>query len=242
MRSFALAFIATFQSATNFVSSLYTAKYENQSLRELNYRLMEEVMQLRRSRFEIAELRHMIGMKENAVYQLIPADVVGKSVTLIQNTLTLNVGTNDSVKTNMPVVSEDGLVGKVITTSSNYCIVQLAINRDFRATAKDQRSRVDGIISWNDGDHLLFKNVWKTADVMAGDTIVSSEYSNSFPPNLLIGTVTSIGPDQSGIFSKIEVKPSVSFLSLERAFVIRYQGNAEREYLETQFGIREHAK
>lgn len=235
LRTFALAFIGTFQSATVFFSSLYTARYENESLRELNYRLMEEVMQLRRNRFENAELRKMIGLKEISIHQLVPADIIGKSVTLLRNTITLNVGFGDSVRNTMPVISEHGIVGRIISTSAHFSIAQLAINRDFRVTAKDQRSRVDGIIGWNDGDNLLFRNVGKTADVLVGDTIITSEFSNTFPPNILVGTVTSIGPDPSGLFSKIEIKPGVHFLSLERVFVIRYEGNAERELLEKSF-------
>ncbi len=135
LRSYALAFIATFQSATSFISSFYSARYENESLRELNYRLMEEVMQLRRNRFENAELRRMIGLKEQSTYQLGPADIIGKSVALLRNTVSLNVGENDSVHVNMPVICEQGIVGKVIATSPHYSIAQLAINSDVRVTA-----------------------------------------------------------------------------------------------------------
>lgn len=242
LRSFSVAFIATFQSATSFFSSLYTARHENASLRELNYRLMEEVMQLRRNRFENAELRELIGFRTASVYQLVPADIIGKSVTLLRNTITLNVGENDSVQVNAPVICADGIVGRIVTTSRHFSIAQLAINRDFRVSAKAARSRVDGIIGWDTGEHLLFRNVYKTADVLVGDTIITSEYSNTFPANILVGTVTSIGPDASGMFSRIEIKPSVSFLTVERVFVVRYQSDQERVTLESEYHEKEKAR
>jgi len=232
LRTAALSFIATFQSATSWLSGLFTAQYENASLRELNYRLMEEVMQLRRNRNENAELRGMLEMRERSRYRLIPADVINKAVTLIHNTITLDAGTHEGIEPRMPVITEEGLVGKVIAASEHYAIVQMAINRDFRVTARVLRSRIDGIVSWNDGDHLLLKNIWKTADVLVGDTVVTSEYSNAFPPDIPIGAVASIGPDPSGMFSKIQVRPFVSFLTVGRVFVIRAAPVAERDSLE----------
>ncbi len=235
LRTGALSFIATFQSATGWLSGLFTAQYENESLRELNYRLMEEVMQLRKNRNENAELRRMLAMRERARYPLVAADVINKAVTLIHNTITLNAGARDGIAPAMPVITEEGLVGRVIAASEHYAIVQMAINRDFRVTARVLRSRIDGIISWNDGDKLLLRNIWKTADVLVGDTIVTSEYSNAFPPDIPIGTVTAIGPDPSGMFSKIQVKSFVSFFTIERVFVIRSPRVAERDSLEQRF-------
>lgn len=242
LRTYGISFIAIFQSATDWFSSLFTARAENASLRELNYQLMEEVMQLRRNRFENSELRQMLGLKQVSLLRLVPAEVLGKSVTLLHNTITLNVGTNDGVAVRMPVINEDGLVGRIIAASNSFSIAQLAINRDFRATARVQRSRIDGIIAWNNGDKLLLKNIWKTADIAVGDTIITSEVSNSFPPNVKIGTVSSIGPDPSGMFSRIEVQPSVAFQTIERVFIVTYVPNEERAKLEQSQHRREEVR
>jgi len=75
----------------------------------------------------------------------------------------------------------------------------MIVNVDFRASTKIQRSRVDGIIAW-DGKTLLLKNVAKTQDVREGDAIITSEYSNAFPPGIKVGIVSSISEIPNSLF------------------------------------------
>lgn len=232
LRSVAISLFASVQASTNLFSSSFSTRYENESLRDVNMGLMEEVMQLRRLRLENAELRRMLDFDARSSSPLLAAEVVGRTYTLGQSTLTINRGSDDSVQVNMPVITERGLVGKVIGTSAGYAVVQLAVNREFRASAKVQRSRVDGIIAWNDGISLQMQNIWKTADVVVGDTIVTSELSNTYPPEIPIGIIASIGPGEGGLFSHVAVTPSVDFTVIERVFVVRYMRDIERETLE----------
>lgn len=232
LRSVAISLFASVQASTNFFASSFSTRYENESLRDVNMGLMEEVMQLRRLRLENAELRRMLAFDARSSSPLLAAEVVGRTFTLGQATITINRGEDDSVHVNMPVITERGLVGKVIGTSGNFAVVQLAVNREFRASTKVQRSRVDGIIAWNDGVLLQMQNIWKTADVVVGDTIVTSELSNTYPAEIPVGTIASIGPGEGGLFSHVAVTPSVNFTALERVFVVRYVRNEERENLE----------
>jgi len=107
----------------------------------------------------------------SVTFKLTAGNVIGKSLLLLRNTITLDIGERDGIKADMPVISETGLVGKVIATSEHYSIAQLMQNKDFRASAKIQRTRVDGIIAWGGGDVLRLKNVSKTEDVKAGDIV-----------------------------------------------------------------------
>lgn len=233
-RSLAIAGLAAFQQSTTGLPSLISRSEEMESLRDVNMTLMEEVMQLRRLRHENNELRKLIGFKERSVYPLIPAEIVGKALLAGQTTLTINIGERDSVRINMPVINERGLVGKVIGVSSGYALVQLALSYDFRATVRVQRSRVDGIIAWRQGPTLLLQNIWKTADIAVGDTVVTSEVSNIFPPEIPVGTITNIGPGESGLFSKVDIEPFVDFSNLERVFVVRIAPSPERQSLEAR--------
>ncbi len=132
----------------------------------------------------------------------------------------------------MPIVNDAGLVGRIIATSKNYSIGQLVINRDFRATAKIQRSRVDGIIAWEGGEYTLLKNVAKTLDVIVGDVVVTSEYSSMFPQNIRIGIVAAVKDEPGDLFKRIEVANSVDFSKVEEVFVIQYDSDPERIELE----------
>lgn len=234
LRSFSLVTLASLQSSSNWVASLFSTDQDAEALRDVNVALMEEVMQLRRLRQENMELRRKIGFRDRSNWPLVPAEIVGKNLSIGQNLITLDAGEEDSIAVNMPVINEQGLVGKIIATSGGYSIAMLALHRDFRATAKIKRSRIDGIIAWEEGDNLLLQNVWKTADAIPGDTVVTSEYSNIFPPEIMIGVIREIGPGEGGLFSRIDVEPRVDFASLERVFVVRYRRNPVRTKLEEQ--------
>ncbi len=232
LRSFTIVGLASIQNSSNWMADLFSPRLDAQALRDVNVNLLEEVMRLRRLQQENIELRRKIGFRERSSYSLVAAEIVGKNLAIGQNMVTLDVGENDSVAINMPIINEEGLVGKIVATSARYSIGMLAMHRDFRATAKVKRSRVDGIIAYRTGASLLLRHVSKTADVLPGDTIVTSEYSNVFPPEILIGIITAIGPGEGGLFSQIDVQPRVDFLALERVFVVRYRADIERRQIE----------
>jgi rod shape-determining protein MreC len=231
-RSVSIILFATVQSGSTWAADVISPRTDENTLRDVNVALLEEVMRLRGLQQENIELRRNIGLRERSPFPLVAAEIVGKNLALGQNMITLDVGEKDSIRVNMPIISEAGLVGKVIATSSSYSIGMLALHRDFRTPAKIKRSRVDGIIAYQSGATLRLQNIWKTADVIKGDTIVTSEYSNVFPPEILIGVVTGIGPGEGGLFSQIDIQPLADFPSLERVFVVLRKSDPERVKLE----------
>jgi len=190
------------------------------------------VSRLREARIENSRLRAMLGLRVEAPFDLVAADVVGKSLLLMRNTLTLNVGTKDGVAADMPIISEQGLVGKVIAVGDNYSLGQILLNKDFRAGAKVQRSRVDGILGWDGGSELRLTNVPKTQDVRTGDIVITSEYSNVFPKDITIGIVSSVRQKSGSLFHEISVFPAVEFAALEQVFVIAERPDSARAALE----------
>jgi len=227
LRSYTLGAMGFFHDVVSVIPNVFELKRENEILRQLNVNLSDEVSRLRELRLENLKLRQMIGLKERKDFRFIPADIIGKDLHLLRNTITLNVGELDSIKPDMAIISESGLVGRIITTSSRYSIGQLMLNKDFRASAKVQRSRVDGIISWDGGNYLILLNVAKTQDVKEGDIVITSEYSTMFPRNIKIGVVSKVAFQKGNLFKEIEVIPAVDFSMLEQVFVVISQPDSE---------------
>ena len=232
IRSYTVGFVGLFQDALSIVPNVFGLKHENEILRQLNVNLSDEVNRLREARLENIRLRVLLGLKEKSDFKLVTGDIVGKSLHLLRNTITLNVGENDGVKSDMPIIAETGLIGKIIATGNHYCIGQIMLNKDFRASAKIQRSRIDGIIGWDGGEIVSLKNVSKTQDVKEGDIVTTSEYSNVFPPDIRIGYVSRVGEKAGSLFKEIDVVPSVDFVSLEQVFVVTAVVDTERISLE----------
>jgi rod shape-determining protein MreC len=231
IRGVATVVFGVVQEQLSFIPRYFGLRSENDMLRRMNIDLADEASRLREERLENIRLRNLLGLKESSHYALETGRVVGKNLTLLRNTLTLNIGKLNGVQPRMPVIGDGGLVGVISNVTDHYSIVRILLNADFRASAKIQRSRVDGILAW-DGEDLLLTNVAKTLDVRAGDTLVTSEYSSTYPPNIRVGVVHEVNEQQGSLFKKVYVSSSVNFVSLEEVFIVLYTPDSERLELE----------
>jgi len=232
IRSLAVVTVGFLQDAVGFIPNYFELRRENTVLRELNLTLSDEVSRLREARLENIKLRLLLGLKERAEYKYIGANVVGKNLQLLRNTVTIDIGENDGVRANMPLVTESGLAGKISFAGSRYAVGQLLLNKELRVSAKVQRSRVDGIIRWEGGRNLTLQNVAKTLDVQVGDIVITSDYSSLFPPGIKIGIVNSTRQVPGALFQVVEVTPGVDFTRLEQLFVVVFVPDTSRLTLE----------
>ena len=235
LRSLAVGTVGFMQEAFAFIPNFFDLQRENRVLRELNLSLTDEVSRLREGKLENIRLRRLLDLKERGEYRYLSANVLGKTLQLLRNTVTIDMGENDGVKVNMPVVTDRGLAGRGIATSSHYAVAQLLLNRDLRVSAKIQRSRADGIIRWDGGSSLTLQDVVKTSDVQPGDVVITSEYSSLFPPGIKIGIVSTTRQIPGSLFQAIEVVPSVDFSRLEEVFIVPVVPDSSRIVIERRF-------
>jgi rod shape-determining protein MreC len=231
LRSMTTIAFGLLQEQVIFIPRYFSLESENQVLRRANIELADEASRLREAKLENLRLRRLLGLKEQVTFGVVAGQVIGKNLTLFRNTLTVDLGKADGIKPLMPVIGDGGLVGLVVSVSEHYAIVNLLLNVDFRASAKIERSRVDGIIAW-DGKNMLLKNVAKTLDVKTGDVVITSSYSSTFPPDVRIGVVSDIEGQQGTLFKSIIVTPSVDFVRLEEVFILTSVPDEERTDLE----------
>jgi len=231
LRSMATITFGLLQEQVVFIPHYFSLESENEILRRANIELADEASRLRDARLENFRLRRLLGLKEQLPFDVVAGKVVGKNLTLLRNTLTIDIGEADGVKPLMPVIGDGGLVGLVVSVSKHYAIVNLLLNVDFRVSAKIERSRVDGIVAW-DGKNLFLKNVAKTLDVKTGDVVITSSYSSTFPPDIRIGIVGDVEAQPGTLFKSIIVTPSVDFVRLEEVFVLTSLPDEERIDLE----------
>lgn len=234
LRAVAVGIVGTVQSGFSAVPNVFEIQKENEFLREKNIQLANELSSLKETKLENIRLTRTLGLKDKPIPPVIIARIVNKSLVQARNTITLNVGENDSVKVNMPVITDDGLVGRVVSVSRNFAIAQILYNRSLNVSVKIQRSRVDGILNFDGAGNLVINNVPKSADVKAGDVIITSPYSNFYPAGVPVGTVAEEG-NLDNLFKRIVVQPSVAFPQLEEVFVLKHQPDKERLDLESAY-------
>ena len=137
------------------------------------------------------------------------------------NTILIDIGQSDGVTDRMPVVTADGLVGRILEVHAWTAIVQLLLDRNCRVSAIVQRqSRTQGIVMAEEGAFYL-RHVPIRSEVEEGDVVVSSGLGGIFPGGLLIGTVTALGHEERGLFREVMLTPGVNFSNLEEVFVLK---------------------
>lgn len=232
IRSVAVVAVGFVQDAFGFIPNYFSLRNENTILRERNVSLASEVSLLRESRLENIRLRKLLELKDRSELAYVAANIVGKNQQPMRSSVTIDVGENQGVRYNMPLVTDAGLAGRIVATAGEYAIGQLLLHKDFRASVVIERERVDCILAWEGGDYLLLKNVPRTAEIRIGDVIVTSGLSTIYPPGIKVGVIASVELHQGALFKEIRVLPAVDFSRLEEVFVVLHKPDSSRIALE----------
>src|SRR6187402_1101888 len=194
--------------------NLRHVRAENEELRRKLGELQVQFQQERARAERARQLENLLGFKQQLRVETIAAGVIGASASLDFRGITIDRGTSQAVTANMAVIGPAGLVGRVVTPTAHASKVQLLIDRNAAAGALVERSRAQGIVVGSGVDVLRMDFVPATADVKAGDTVVTSGVDGIYPKGFVIGTVQQV-ENGNGIYKAIRVRPSVEFNRLE---------------------------
>jgi len=205
---------------------------EMRALREENIALKKKVSELSREidllkdyGLENTRLRKLLEYKEThrEDFKLLSAQVIARDHSNWFRTITLNRGSSDGVKKDMPVVTHQGLVGRVINVTSQASEVLLIIDQEGAVGGRVWETReTPGIVEGkgNDTSFLSMIHLPHDAEIEVGHTIVTSGLGGLFPPGIRIGQVTDIVAEASGLMKQATIQPFVNFSRLEEVLVI----------------------
>ena len=162
------------------------------------------------------------------------AKVVNNTISLPTNYLTIHRGYRQGVRSNMGVTGPQGIVGSVINVSENFAIVMSVLHPQFRVVAKLKKGGETGTIYW-DGISPAFismRGIPRSANVVVGDTVVTSQITSLFPAGLLVGTISEIVPDNTSNFFNLKLRTATNFSNIEYAYVLDNVQYDEQKRLE----------
>jgi len=194
---------------------------ENDRLRDKATRLTIQLDEARAEREENERLRRLLHLTGRHPYELLAANVVGRSLDRLGGSLALDKGASDGIAPNRAIVTPDGLVGRVERTTRHSARVLTLLHRDCAVAARIQRSRVDGVVRWEFGDRAALDLLYISSqeDVVKGDLVVTSGLGGIFPAGVRIGTVEKVGLEPNGLTKEIVIRPAVDFRTLEEVLV-----------------------
>ncbi len=203
---------------------LVDVKQDNAKLSYENARLREEVHRREQAQVENQQLRRLLQMKEALPGDSVSAQIVGKDFTEFFRVtrVVLDRGSRD-IRTHMPVVAPDGVVGAVMHVSGDSVDVQLAVDAAFGVDVEDERTKARGFVRGT-GDPARYackvEMVDSRDEVEIGDLLVTSGKGRWFPRGIPVARVTKVSKRELGRDQEVEAAPTVDFSRIDAVLIL----------------------
>ncbi len=208
----------------SYIDLIHTRK-DNEALRQENARLREENIGLQGILQQNARLTKLVGFKQQRpMYQLAPARVVAADMSPYFRVLRLRLETEtDSIMPEMPVVSSEGVVGRIERVDGRFCDVMLTVDPRSKIDIMTQLNRSRGILTGTGADdryEAKISYLLRRDEVEEGEIVVTSGRAGTFPKELPVGRITSIDTRAFGLYQMVTVEPIVDISRLEEVYII----------------------
>jgi rod shape-determining protein MreC len=234
------AFVAAQQSVRNTWHSYFYLR----GVRAQNQKLQEEIEQLRLQQVRLAEdagqarrLQRLLGFKEQFIARTLAAQVIGSSGSDMSRVVYIDKGAGDGVEQDMPVITADGVVGKILRVFPTSSQVLLINDPSSGVGAILEKSRLQGVIKGTANGELLLEKMMSDERVEAGDQLLTSGGDQIFPKGLPIGIVKKVSPGKD-VFLNVQVKPAAELSRLEEVLVITQVVQRQPSAKEAQASMR----
>lgn len=217
----------TLSSTFHIVDISLKNRIEWESLEKENAELKERSVDYDEILAENKRYRELLDFKAaHRQFNVRAGSVISRDYGTWSNTMVIDIGSEDGIEENMAVVTPAGVVGFISDVYPHSSRVQLLTDPRTSIGAIVQRpeSRVSSVVRGNGNvpTEPQFVNIAKDADILEGDTLVTSGFGSIYPKGLYIGTIVSIHQDDNDFVKYAVIRPGVDFSKLEEVFVITH--------------------
>lgn len=215
------------RGATAEIASLAGVRAENEDLRRLALGLAGERAALVEYRHENERLRELlrflVAFPEEEQTEMLPARVIGMPGGRVVERLEIDVGGENGVARNMPVVVPAGLVGKISRVFPSRSYVEPLASASSGVAVITERGRVRGVLkpTFGGGSRLVtweIDYVQARSDVRRDDRVVTSGLGGVYPSGIFVGRVSDVA--EGPLTMSVEVQLAVELSSVEQVFVL----------------------
>lgn len=220
-------------SAASGVGELFDLRGENARLRAQLARTEERRLSYDDVVRENDDLREQLGFRNRNELDTVTAQIIAQGASNFEWTATLDVGTDDGVEADMPVINGEGLVGRVIATTPSTSSVLLTIDPNFGAAVRVAETGVVGSLAGDGNEPLIFEPLITDVDIEVGQELVSSSYlGGTYISGIPIGVVTRADVEEGQLTRTVDVLPFVDFSTLGLVSVVLTDPVEEPEPIE----------
>jgi rod shape-determining protein MreC len=216
------------ESATNAWTSLLslrTIQQEAAALGVRNLQLQAEINTLNEVETENEQLRGLLDFAQTRPRlelrgAQIVARTIGQESTNFFDSILVDLGREHGIRVGMPVVTAEGLVGRISSVNDATSTVLLLNDPASSASALLGTSRLNGVVRGSTSGDLIMDFIPQGPTFSEGEVVLTSGLGGRFPKGIVIGEISSIETQANAVFQKAVIAPSVDFGSLELVLVI----------------------
>lgn len=212
----------TIDSSAEELVELRSLRQRNQELEEALASFQAEVAELREIRSDYERLSALVNYvtETRTDWNYVAADVIGQDTQPTIRVIHLDRGTRDGVSVGDPVVTQQGLVGRVTQVSATGCEVLLIIDQESAVEVRLQSSRDKGLVQGTVSGDLVLNFVDDDAVIRPGDLVLTSGETQNYPADLPVGQVGNSSLSEDKLFQQAPVTSFVDFSRLEIVLII----------------------
>ncbi len=207
----------------SFFADMDSLKQENEELKQKNSELEQSLRELEIIKAENETLKEYVNLKDKYKdYNTIPADVINRDISNYSSTIIINVGSNDGIKENMTVIADNGLVGHIVSVSSNTSQVQTIVDTASAVTSTISTTEDTIVVQGTLDDKTTLKATFIPTDavVLQGDSVETSGIGGIYPKGIHIGTISEVVNTNNITDRYAIVETAVNFTKLNTVLVI----------------------
>ena len=220
-----LTYLKNWISGNNsFFTDINNLKEENKKLKEENSKLEQSLRELEIVKSENSTLKEYVNLKDKYTeYETIPAYVINKDISNYSDTMIINVGSNDGVEVNMPVISDQGLVGHIISVTETTAKLQPIIDTSSTVSSVITSTRDMMIVRGTLSEESSLKATFipTQATILEGDKVETSGLGGIYPKGIHIGTIKQVVNTKNITDRYAIIQTAVDFSKLETVLVIK---------------------
>jgi rod shape-determining protein MreC len=219
-RWLATRYLAIFQMARSpaDMTSLLT---ENERLKNENSLLRSQVIQLQEQQKDndvLYSLLKVARTRPDSSY--VAAMVIGRDTNPFIRYILIDQGSDSGLRHGMPVVTAQGLVGRIDAVTANAARVQLLTDPNSAVNVRLPDSKADGMLVGSVTGDISLEMISQEIKLQPGEIILTSGLGGTYPSNILVGQVASVRKLETALFQNASVQPVVDFASLRAVLVV----------------------
>jgi rod shape-determining protein MreC len=210
------------------VQDFLTSPRDIASLRQRNIELEGEVAELQA---QVIQLQQQVGKTQilaalvdfeqaNPENRYLAAAVIGRDPSPFLHYVIINRGSNDGILRGMPVVTNQGLIGRVDAVIADAARIQLITDPASSVNVRLQNAETEASLVGSVTGDVALQLIPQDINVQPGDLVLTSGLGGGYPPDLIIGQVVNVRSRDFDLFQQATVQPVVDFNRLEIVLVI----------------------